>query len=159
MVLKKLNIKVGDERIMSIPCDYSPPTTTVCRRQVSLASMALALRSLRQPTAGQVGVTAVLAEQISSVAAWGIWLRETVTKLPCEVLEKGKEKIAREMPWVTKNLNLLCINYWLIKFSISLKVLLAFKSLVVLITFVHWQDRGVLEDKGQHDSLCTIDSL
>lgn len=82
---------------MSVPCDYSPPTTTVCRWQVSLASLALAFGHL---TAGRLRVTAVLAEQSSSVAALGICLRENVSKLPCEVLKKkGKEKKkAREMP-------------------------------------------------------------
>lgn len=67
---------------MYIPCDYSPPTTTACRWQVSLASMVLALESLSHPTAGRVRVTAVLAEQSSSVAAWGICLHETIKKYP-----------------------------------------------------------------------------
>lgn len=49
-------------------------------------------------TAGLLGVTTVLVEQISSVAAWGIWLSETMAKLSCEDLEKSKEKITREMP-------------------------------------------------------------
>lgn len=79
---------------MSIPCDDSPPTTTVCRWQVFPARLALAFR---HSTAGRLQVTAVLAEQSSSVGALGIWLCENVTKLPCEVLKKGKEKIAREM--------------------------------------------------------------
>lgn len=85
MVLKLLDIKAGNARIMSFPCDYSPPTTTVCRWQVSLASPELAFG---HPIAGRLRVTAVLAEQSSSVAALGIWICETVTKLPCEVLKK-----------------------------------------------------------------------
>lgn len=90
MVLKIVNIKVVNERIIYIPHDSSPPTTTVRRWQVShVDGMALALGSLRHPTVGRVGATTVLAEQTSSDAAWGIWLHETITKFPCEVLKKG----------------------------------------------------------------------
>lgn len=49
------------------------------------------------------------------------------------------------MSWVTKILNLVCINYWLIKFYFCLKDLLAFKSLVVLITFINRQDKGFFQ--------------
>lgn len=49
------------------------------------------------------------------------------------------------MSWVTKILNLVCINYWLIKFYVCLKDLLAFRSLVVLITFINRQDKGFFE--------------
>lgn len=81
---------------MSISCDYCPPTSTVCKWWMCLASVVLTAGYLRHPTAGKAGDTA--EQKSSAVATWGIWLCGTVIKLPCEVLKKGKEKIAREMP-------------------------------------------------------------
>lgn len=63
-------------------------TVQTPRWQESVANMALACKSWRYLLQGGVRITAVLAEQIFLAWAWGIWLHESVTKLPCEVLEK-----------------------------------------------------------------------
>lgn len=69
IVLKVLMIKVGTERIISISCDYS------LNAHGPYSGMS------ETSHAQMIGVTAVFVKQISSVAAWGIWLHETITKI------------------------------------------------------------------------------